>query len=111
VTGFSPDERDQLKALVKEALAELLAERGIEPPQRKAPRSRAGLLTLEQASELLAGTSTETIRRWIWEGRLRAYKPGMHQLVRESELLAFVEASETRAKRVARRRAAKAARE
>lgn len=80
-----------------EAVAEALGSR---PPVK----SRTGLLTLTQAGEMLGGTSPETIRRWIWEGKLKAYKPGMHQLVRESELLALVEKNETTAKRVARRR-------
>lgn len=94
---MTPDERAELKAVVAEAVAEALAERG---PKK----SRAGLLTLEQAGELLGGTPVGTIRSWIWEGRIKAYKPGKHPLVRETELLAFVEANETRAKRVARRR-------
>jgi hypothetical protein len=32
---------------------------------------------------------------WRWEGRLSGYKPGRAPLVRESELLAFVETNET----------------
>ncbi len=94
---MTDEERAELKALVAEAVAEALA------AQPKPKRSRAGLLTLEQAGELLGGTPTETIRRWIWEGKLTAYKPGKHPLVRESELLALVESSETRKKRAARR--------
>lgn len=97
---MTPDERAEMKALIVEAIAEAFA--------AHAPkRSRVGLLTLEQASELLGGTAPETIRHWIWEGRIKAYKPGKHPLVRESELLAFVEENETRAKRVARKRAAR----
>jgi len=94
----TPDELEAVRRVVAEAVTEALASA---PAPKK---SRAGLLTLEQAGALLGGTSPETIRRWIWEGKLTAYKPGMHQLVRESELLAFVEANESRAKRVARRR-------
>lgn len=98
---MTPEERAELKAIVLEAVAEAVAEALRSRPPAK---SRAGLLTLEQAGELLGGTSPETIRHWIWEGRLKSYKPGKHPLVRETELLAFVEANESRAKRVARRR-------
>jgi excisionase family DNA binding protein len=94
---LSPDERAELKAIVAEVVAEALSAR---PPAK----SRAGLLTLAQAGELLGGTPVGTIRNWIWEGRIKAYKPGKHPLVRETELLAFVEANESTAKRVARRR-------
>lgn len=92
---MTPDERAEMKAIVAEAVAEALA------AQPKAKKSRVGLLTLAEASELIR-TPTETIRRWIWEGRLKAYKPGKHPLVRESELLALVEASESTAKRAIR---------
>lgn len=95
---MTPDERAELKALIVEAVAEAFT-------AHASKRSRAGLLTLAQAGELLGGTSPETIRRWIWEGRIKSYKPGKHPLVHESELLAFVEANETRAKRAARRKA------
>jgi excisionase family DNA binding protein len=91
------DERAELKTLVAEAVREALVD-------RTPKKSRTGLLTLEQASEALAGTPTETIRRWIWEGRLKAYKPGKHPLVREADLLALVEANETTAKRALARR-------
>ncbi len=94
---MTPDERAELRLLVVDAVRDALAD-------RQPKKSRAGLLTLEQAGELLGGTPTETIRRWIWEGRLKAYKPGKHPLVREADLLALVEANETTAKRVARRR-------
>lgn len=94
---MSPEDRAELKLIVAEAVAEALTARPVS-------KSRAGLLTLAQAGELLGGTSPETIRRWIWEGKLKAYKPGMHPLVRETELLALVESNETTAKRVARRR-------
>jgi excisionase family DNA binding protein len=100
----TPDELEAVRRVVAEAVTEALASAA---PARPPAKSRAGLLTLEQASALLAGTSIETIRGWIWRGKLRAYKPGKHPLVRESELLAFVEANESRAKRVARRRASK----
>jgi excisionase family DNA binding protein len=95
---MTADERAELKALVAEAVAEALAAR--EP--KAAKRSKAGLLTLAQASELLGGTPIGTIRRWIWEGKLVAYKPGKHPLVREADLLALVEANETNKKRAAR---------
>lgn len=91
---MTPEDLEAVRTVVREALS-------VAAPRR----SRSGLLTLEQASEFLAGTPKETIRHWIWEGRLQGYKPGAHVLVRESDLLALVEANETRAKRVARKRA------
>lgn len=93
---MTAEERAELRALVAEAVAEALATR--EPRQKK---SRAGLLTLDDVAAV-CHVSPETVRHWIWEGRLKAYKPGRAPLVKESELLAFVEANETRAKRVAR---------
>jgi excisionase family DNA binding protein len=83
--------------------------RKLSPRTRRS--GRAGLLTLEQAGELLGGTAVGTIRNWIWEGRIKGYKPGKHLLVRESELLAFVEAKESTAKRLASRRVARCATE
>lgn len=62
-------------------------------------------LTLEDASGLIGGTPTETIRYWIWQGRLKGYRPGVKLLVREDELRSFVESRETRKIRA---RAAKA---
>jgi excisionase family DNA binding protein len=68
--------------------------------KREPRRARAGLLTLEEVAAV-CHVSPETVRHWIWEGRLTAYKPGRHPLVKESELLAFVEANETTKKRAA----------
>jgi len=104
MTLLTPNERDELKQLVKEAFAEVLAERAPPPP----PKARPGFLTLAQAGELLGGTSPDTIRNWIWRGLIKAYKPGGKPLLRETELLAFVEANESRAKRVARKKARQA---
>lgn len=92
---MTPDERAELKALVAEAVAEALAAR---EPRKK---SRAGLLTLAEASALVR-TPASTIRFWIWQGKLAAYKPGRVVLVKESELLAHVEANESTARRAAR---------
>jgi len=60
-------------------------------PKSEAPR----LLSLAEASALVR-TPSETIRYWIWQGRLTSYKPGRAVLVREAELLALVESRETR---------------
>jgi excisionase family DNA binding protein len=58
-------------------------------------------LTLQEASALVR-VPAETIRYWIWQGRLVAFKPGRAVLVREAELLALVEIRETRKIRAAR---------
>jgi excisionase family DNA binding protein len=80
------------------------------PPVRKLPVARpapsnppsaAGLLTLREAS-LLARTPSETIRYWIWQGRLVAFKPGRTVLIKESELLALVASRETKKIRAAK---------
>lgn len=105
---MTPEDLEAVRRVVRQEIDAALA-RHLPRPDPKPKKSRAGLLTLAQAGELLGGTPTETIRRWVWEGKLTAYKPGKHPLVKESELLALVEASESRKKRVARRRAAWAA--
>lgn len=62
------------------------------------PRSpdvgNARYLTLQEAADLCRSPK-ETIRHWVWEGRLKAYKPGRALLLREDELRAFLENSET----------------
>lgn len=65
-------------------------------------------LTLSQVAEHLHAP-LETVRFWVYQGRLPAYKPGRHPLVREADLAAFVEASavgKVRAERVRRARVA-----
>jgi excisionase family DNA binding protein len=72
------------------------------------PTSASGprYLTLESASALLDGTPTESIRFWIWQGRIKGYRPGSKLLVREDELRSFVESRETRKIRAQKPRAA-----
>lgn len=70
------------------------------PAPRNAPSS-AGFLTLKEAS-LLTRTPSETIRFWIWQGRLLAFKPGRSVLVKEVELLALVASRETKKIRAAK---------
>jgi excisionase family DNA binding protein len=53
----------------------------------------AAMLRLEQVSKRLGDTPIRTIRHWIACGRLRAYKPGRHPLVKEADLDAFVSAA------------------
>jgi excisionase family DNA binding protein len=56
----------------------------------------APLVGIERAQELLGGADVapiKTIRRWVQQGRLRAYRPGKHLLFRETDLEAFVAAS------------------
>jgi excisionase family DNA binding protein len=79
-------------------------------PRKKsalAPHAASGekLLTLAEASALIR-TPSETIRSWIWQGRLEAYRPGRNLLVREAELLEFVTNNETRKKRARKARGA-----
>lgn len=51
-------------------------------------------LTLAEAAEV-CHTAPETVRHWIWQGKLKAYKPGRRVLVRESDLQAYIESRET----------------
>lgn len=59
------------------------------------PSSAPRLLTLQEASAAVR-TPSETIRYWIYQGRLTAFKPGRAVLVLESELLELVRSRETR---------------
>jgi excisionase family DNA binding protein len=94
---MTPDDLEQVRCVVAEELDAALARH----LQARA-KPRAGLLTLEEVAAV-CHVSPETVRHWIWEGRLTAYKPGRAPLVKESELLAFVEANETTKKRAAKR--------
>jgi excisionase family DNA binding protein len=49
-------------------------------------------LTLDQIAERLH-TPRETVRYWVAVGKLRSYKPGRKRLVREDDLVAFIEGS------------------
>lgn len=93
---MTSDDLTAIRAIVGEAVGELVRE--------STRRKRAGLLTLEEAGAILDVTA-ETVRHWIWEGRLKGYKPGRTVYVKESEILALVEKNELTAKRVARRTA------
>ena len=64
-------------------------------------------LTLAQAAELIS-TPAETIRYWVHVGKLIAFRPGRQVLVRESDLMALIEASEIGALRVAKAKAKRA---
>jgi excisionase family DNA binding protein len=94
---MTPEELEKVRRVVAEELDAAIARH---LPAKAKPR--AGLLTLEEVAAV-CHVSPETVRHWIWEGRLRAYKPGRAPLVKEAELLAFVEANETTKKRAARR--------
>lgn len=91
---MTPDDLELVRQVVAEVVTAALS-------KREPRRARAGLLTLEEVAAV-CHVSPETVRHWIWEGRLTAYKPGRAPLVKESELLAFVEANETTKKRAAR---------
>jgi excisionase family DNA binding protein len=64
------------------------------------PGSLIRYLTLQEAGALTR-TPSETIRYWIWQGRLTAYRPGRSVLVREDELQALIVGRETRKIRAA----------
>ena len=100
---MTPDELDVMRRVVAEELDAAFA-RHLPPPEPKAKKSRAGLLTLAEASALVR-TPASTLRFWIWQGKLAAYKPGRVVLVKEAELLAHVEKNEGTKKRAARQRA------
>jgi excisionase family DNA binding protein len=93
---MTPQEREELRQIVADVVVAALK-------AQLTPRRVAGLLTLEEAGDRIC-TAPETIRHWVWEGRLKAYKPGRAVLVKESDLLELVAANETRAKRVAKRK-------
>jgi excisionase family DNA binding protein len=63
----------------------------VELPPNGAPR----FLTLQEAGAMVRA-APETIRYWIWQGRLQAYKPGGAVLVREDELLELCNSPKTR---------------
>ena len=54
-------------------------------------------LTFEQAAARLQ-TKPETVRYWVWAGKLPAYKPGRRVLIRESDLIVLIEASRVKAR-------------
>jgi excisionase family DNA binding protein len=54
-------------------------------------------LPLPEAAERL-GVSIYTVRRWIKDGKLRAFKPGKEYRVREADLAEFLAAREVRPK-------------
>ena len=58
------------------------------------------VLTYEQIAERLH-TPIATIRYWVSAGKLVAYKPGRHPLIKESDLAAFIESRSVPAVRAA----------
>lgn len=47
-------------------------------------------VTFDQIADRLH-VPLKTVRYWVSAGKLNAFKPGRHPLVREDELLAFIE--------------------
>jgi excisionase family DNA binding protein len=45
------------------------------------------------AAASVAGRSAETVRRWVWSGRLRAHKRGNKLLIDRSDLERLIKAS------------------
>lgn len=91
---LSSDDLEEIRQAVREVIADLVIAPLAPPPP---------YLTIAEAAALIRHEHA-TVRRWIWEGKIKAFKPGKHPLVRREDLLAFVEASETTAKRAARRK-------
>jgi excisionase family DNA binding protein len=58
------------------------------------------LLSPQEAADRL-GVSVYTVRRWIKDGKLRAFKPGKEYRVREADLEEFLAAREVRPKAIA----------
>jgi excisionase family DNA binding protein len=73
------------------------------PTPAPAPMPTGRLVTLVEAAELVRA-APETVRYWVWQGRLVAYKPGRNVLVREADLMALVAGNETVAKRARKMR-------
>lgn len=44
------------------------------------------------AAAAIAGRSAETVRRWVWSGRLRAHKAGKKLLIERSDLARLLKA-------------------
>ena len=59
---------------------------GVEPVEK--------LYSLQEAADYLHVT-TRTVRNWIKDGRLRAFKIGRRLIIKESTLQAFVDALES----------------
>jgi excisionase family DNA binding protein len=55
------------------------------------------LLSLQEAADHL-GVSVYTVRRWIKEGKLRAFKPGKEYRIQESDFEEFLRVREVRPK-------------
>jgi excisionase family DNA binding protein len=45
------------------------------------------------AAAAIAGRSAETVRRWVWSGRLRAHKRGNKLLIARAELARLLDSS------------------
>ncbi len=58
---------------------------------------RPRYLTLKEASEI-ARTPASTLRKWIWQGRLQAFKPGRNVLIKENDLIELIEEAATAGK-------------
>lgn len=57
------------------------------------PNAPVRFLTLDDAAARV-GLTRHTIREWLRQRKLASFRPGKRVLVRESDLIAIVEASE-----------------
>jgi excisionase family DNA binding protein len=60
-------------------------------------RATSKFLSPQEVGEQL-GVDVQTVRRWIHDGRLRAFKPGKEYRIREADLEEFLAAREVRPK-------------
>jgi excisionase family DNA binding protein len=51
------------------------------------------MLRLEAVAARLGDTPLKTVRNWVSAGKLQAYKPGRHPLVKETDLDIFIESN------------------
>ncbi len=54
------------------------------------------LHSVESAARFLGGISVWTVRAWLSQGRIKRTKIGRRTMVRESELMRFIEEGEKR---------------
>ena len=77
------------RANVLEQLVDTNAEPSAARPIASTKPRETGLITLKEASEIMR-TPVETIRYWIWKGRLKKTKPGRFVFVREADVRALL---------------------
>jgi len=96
VPATRPKRAAQPKGFLKVVAARIAKDQRKRNATKRAERGAATVdrakdfLSLAQAGALL-GVSPETVRFWIWKGKLKATKPGRLVLVRRKDLDAMVD--------------------